>query len=117
MFYDLTIPAGKNWYKYIKQIFQNSSCVVVLWSSHSVESDFVLEEAHEAKRNDKLVPLLIDDIYPPLGFGTLHSLDFSDWSAKSAIANVRGPPTVHRRLHHARGQLSWAKAQCSDTFV
>src|SRR6202030_2778352 len=46
---------------------------VVLWSHKSVESNWVIDEAANAYRRDMLVPVLIDDIDPPLGFGELQA--------------------------------------------
>jgi len=63
--------------KVIKNKLKNAQCVIVLWSEHSVESDWVLDEAGLAK--DKLIPILIDKVDIPLGFGQIHTLDFLDW--------------------------------------
>jgi hypothetical protein len=56
--------------------------MVVLWSSHSVESDWVKEEAEEARALKKLVPVLIEPMNAPVGglvfaFACCEGTDFS----------------------------------------
>src|SRR5262245_45895821 len=50
---------------------RDASCVVVLWSSHSVRSEYVNTAAEVARR--KLIPVLIDAVEVPGEFGALVS--------------------------------------------
>ena len=71
-------------------------------SKHSVESDWVLDEAELAK--DKLIPVLIDKVDIPLGFGQIHTLDFLDWQEilphpafnhlLDSVVEMIGPPVA-----------------------
>jgi hypothetical protein len=52
--------------------------VVVVWSRHSVASEWVIKEAEAAKRNKRLVPVCIDLVEPPIGFRGVQMLDLSN---------------------------------------
>ncbi len=87
VFWDRTIPPGKDWLSYIEKKLEVSSCVVVVWSASSVKSakdNWVLDEAVEAKKRDILVPLRIDEVDPPFGFRRAQSADLSHWEKNSA---------------------------------
>jgi hypothetical protein len=55
--------------------------VIVVWSEASVGplGEFVQDEAGRAKARGVLVPVRIDRITEPLGFGEIQSLDLVDW--------------------------------------
>jgi len=79
VFWDRHIPAGQTWRSYIGKALTDASCILVAWSNHSIESDWVSEEADEGKRRRILVPFLLDSVEPPLGFRSIQSADLSDW--------------------------------------
>ena len=54
--------------------------VVVLWSSHSVESQFVLDAAMRGWNREVLIPVRIEAVDIPAPFNRLHTLDVVDWS-------------------------------------
>jgi formylglycine-generating enzyme required for sulfatase activity len=89
VFWDRTIPAGKSWRAVIGAELTDARCVVVLWSQHSVTSDFVLEEADRGLRRRVLIPVFIDDVEPPLGFGSIHAADLSAWNGNHKDAVIR----------------------------
>ena len=102
IWWDPDIRAGTRYAKVIKNKLNNAQCVIVLWSEHSVESDWVLDEAGLAK--DKLIPILIDKVDIPLGFGQIHTLDFIDWQGilphptfnllLDSVVEIMGPPAA-----------------------
>ena len=102
IWWDRDIHGGKRYAKVIKNKLNNAQCVIVLWSKHSVESDWVLDEAGLAK--DKLIPILIDKVDIPLGFGQIHTLDFIDWQGilphptfnllLDSVVEIMGPPAT-----------------------
>jgi formylglycine-generating enzyme required for sulfatase activity len=79
IFWDRRIPAGKTWQSYIGQALSEAKCVVVAWSHHSVTSDWVIEEANDAKDRGVLVPVFLDSVKPPLGFRGIQAADLTDW--------------------------------------
>ena len=54
---------------------------MVVWSQGSVgvEGAFVRDEAGRAMANGILVPVMIDKVAPPLGFGELQAIDLTGW--------------------------------------
>ncbi len=79
VFWDRTIVAGRTWRGTIGKELESARCVVVLWSPNSNDSDWVLDEADDAKRRQILVPDLIADILPPLGFRGVQAANLSHW--------------------------------------
>jgi hypothetical protein len=78
-FWDRDIPPGSTWDQHIGKALGNTRCVVVLWSSVSVESDWVKEEASRGQARNLLVPVMIEQVQPPLGFGRIEAADLSAW--------------------------------------
>ena len=68
VFWDRRIPAGKTWRNYIGRALDEARCVVVAWSAHAVESEWVIEEADEGKSRGFWVPIFLDAVSPPRGF-------------------------------------------------
>jgi hypothetical protein len=80
VFWDRTIPAGKTWRDVIGAALDQCGCVVVLWSKHSISSRWVIEEAEHGLKKGLLAPALIENVEPPLGFGSIQAADLSVWS-------------------------------------
>jgi TolB-like protein len=68
VWWDALIEGGASFAKSIEAALLASDAVVVLWSSASVASDWVLDEAAHGRDLHKLVPISIDGTLPPLGF-------------------------------------------------
>jgi hypothetical protein len=87
IFWDRTIPYGKTWRDTIRRELSEARCVIVLWSKTSVESEWVREEADDARQRRVLVPVLIDNIQPPIGFRGIQTANLANWNpAESAPA-------------------------------
>jgi|GEM_PF-6368117 len=78
VWWDHNIPAGKNYDDVIEQELGDAKCVVVLWSSLSIESRNVKDEANEALRRDILIPVLIGNVRQPLGFRMVQAVQWSE---------------------------------------
>jgi TPR repeat protein len=81
-FWDRTIPIGKTWRETIGSELDGARCVIVLWSKTSIDSGWVQEEADDAKRRGVLVPILIDNIQPPIGFRSIQAAHLENWDGK-----------------------------------
>jgi hypothetical protein len=90
-FWDRTIPTGKTWRETIGRELADAHCVIVLWSKASIESEWVQEEGDDAKRRRILVPVLIENVQPPIGFRAIQTADLADWDGKE-------PTQAFRRL-------------------
>jgi hypothetical protein len=88
-FWDRTIPAGGTWRKTIGVELDGARCVVVLWSRASMESRWVHEEADDALSRNILVPVLIENIQPPLGFRSIQAGNLANWDGKESAAGFQ----------------------------
>ena len=83
VWWDRKIPLGRSFDEVIEEAITTARCVIVLWSRASVTSEWVRNEASEAKRRRVLVPAFLDPVDPPLAFRLLHGADLSDWKPGS----------------------------------
>lgn len=81
VFWDHRIPAGQTWRSYIGRHLNEARYVIVAWSRHSVESKWVADEADEGQKRDKLIPVFLDHVEPPIGFRGVQAADLTDWKA------------------------------------
>jgi formylglycine-generating enzyme required for sulfatase activity len=79
VWWDTKIPPGKTWDEVIKEALNSAKSVIVLWSHESVSSDYVKEEAEYGKKRRILIPVLIDDVEIPFGFGRIQAAILIDW--------------------------------------
>ena len=79
VWWDSDLSAGAEFAAVIEAKLLGAAVVIVMWSADSVRSSFVRDESARALKYDKLLPVRIEDIELPLGFGQLHTLDLLDW--------------------------------------
>jgi TolB-like protein/Tfp pilus assembly protein PilF len=93
VWWDELIEGGAVYTRSIGTALETADVVIVLWSSSSVESHWVRDEAAQGRDRERLVPLRIDASRPPLGFRQYQALDFRRWrgglEAKEFIALQR----------------------------
>src|SRR6478672_9882377 len=80
VWWDQHIQGGSRFSRAIDQALKDAEAVIVLWSSRSVESAWVQDEAAEGRDGGRLVPVIIDACKPPLGFRQFQSVDLSRWT-------------------------------------
>lgn len=83
VFWDRTIPPGKNWRDVIGSELLKADCVAVIWTKNSINSDWVLVEAEEAKKRGSLFPVNYGGVDIPLGFGEIQTHELSDIEIRS----------------------------------
>ena len=98
VFWDRRIPAGSTWRNHIGSALQQARCVVAVWSAHSVESQWVAEEADEGKMRQALVPVALDAVTPPRGFREIQAADLTGWKPGEPSENLRQLLADVRRL-------------------
>lgn len=81
VWWDRNIPTGESFDLVIKQALTSAKCVVVVWSTRSVNSDWVKAEAEEARKRKVLLPIRIEDVELPLGFSRLQTQSLVGWEA------------------------------------
>jgi hypothetical protein len=101
VFWDRTLPPGESWRSYIGTRLAAAPVVIVAWSKHSVESDWVGQEAEHAAKRRALVPVLLDHVSPPLGLGHIQSADLVDWLEGGS---EKVPPHLHRVIVNRIGK-------------
>jgi hypothetical protein len=79
VWWDPDIAPGDVWDELIEQKLAAASCVVVLWSGTSVRKQWVKAEASQAQARGILVPVLIEDVKPPLAFSQIQAAHLADW--------------------------------------
>ena len=84
VWWDAHIGGGTDWREEIQQHLDAARCVIVAWSTRSVGSEgrFVKDEATAAQAAGSYVPIKIDAVKPPLGFGEMQAIDFVGWKGK-----------------------------------
>ena len=88
VWWDQHIQGGSRFSAAIDHALKDAQAVVVLWSPKSVESAWVQDEAAEGRDSGRLVPVLIGEIKPPLGFRQFQSIDFSDWKGEQTAPQL-----------------------------
>jgi len=134
VWWDRHIRGGAEFSLEIELELDAASVVVVLWSAGSRNSQWVRDEAAEARDKGKLIPLRLDEMQPPLGFRQVQSLAFASWDGDAnaavfanlvnSIGHVLGnpaPPPLPARIAHAeasdRRSVARAESQSRVTPV
>lgn len=81
VWWDRGLPGGEQWRANIEAALAQAKCAVVVWTRASVgpEGGFVKDEAARAARRRILVPVMLDRVEAPLGFGELQAIDLTHW--------------------------------------
>jgi adenylate cyclase len=78
VWWDRELHGGSRFTAEIDKALRDAEAVVVLWSEASLESAWVQDEAAEGRDSNRLVPVVIEDVRPPLGFRQYQALDLAD---------------------------------------
>ncbi len=79
VWWDANIPPGKTWDELIERELVAASCAVVLWSAASLARAWVKTEAADALARGVLVPVLIENVTPPIAFRHVQAAPLMDW--------------------------------------
>jgi hypothetical protein len=106
VWWDRGLPGGESWRANIEANLDKAAVVVVVWSRASVapEGHFVRDEAARGRDRGILVPLLIDWVKIPLGFGEVQAIDLVRWRGAAR------DPFFQDLLSAIRAKLSGAPA-------
>lgn len=108
VWWDPTIPTGKDFDEVIEEELSKARCVIVIWTKVSVKSKYVKGEAREALNRDILVPIEIESgIKPPFDFRSIQTLSLIDWDGSdnfpefqkliADIVDILGEPPVEEQ--------------------
>lgn len=100
VWWDRKIIAGQAFDQAIERELEAARSVVVLWSVHSIDSEWVKNEAAVAAERGVLVPALIDSVKLPLEFRRKQTADLVGWQGDEAHAGFQG---LCQGVAHAMG--------------
>ena len=86
VWWDDGIPVGQSFERVIEDALASCSCVVVLWSKSSAESNWVKAEANEGLKRGMLVPVLLEDTPIPLEFRRIQTVNLAAANADQAVS-------------------------------
>jgi membrane-associated phospholipid phosphatase len=90
VWWDRSIPAGKEFDEVIEGALNDSKLVIVLWSHHAVASRWVLTEAGEAADREILMPVLIErKVKIPFAFKRIQAADLAEWDGDVQAPSFR----------------------------
>ena len=81
VWWDRKIIAGQTFDQVIEHELETAKCVVILWSEHSVSSEWCKTEAAYAAERGVLVPAMIDRVKLPLEFRRRQTADLVGWNS------------------------------------
>ena len=80
VWWDRRIPIGRSFDEVIEEALDGSKAVVVVWTSTSVKSQWVKNEAREGLRRRVLFPvMLLEEVRIPLEFRDVQTAHLMDW--------------------------------------
>ena len=83
VWWDRSLGAGQDYTAVIERELKSAKAVIVVWTQGSISSTFVRDEAGRARDEGRLVPVLLDPVQLPLGFGAFQAEDFTRWNGGS----------------------------------
>ncbi len=88
VWWDRALGAGEDYSSVITRELAAAKAVVVVWTESSAASTFVRDEAGRARDDARLIPVLLDQVEIPLGFGAFQAEDFTRWNGQPQAAQV-----------------------------
>jgi hypothetical protein len=126
VWWDRDLQGGQQFYDVIRRVLEDCRVAIVIWTSSSIRSRWVLGEADTAAAAQKLIPVRVDELPAneiPIAFRVIHTIALSDQkglldAVASQIATAPKAMTrrqvfnlrVQRRLHTIVGWLSLRRA-------
>jgi TolB-like protein/tetratricopeptide (TPR) repeat protein len=100
VWWDEHIGAGDEWRQTIEKQLDAAKCVIVIWSKRSVGEDghFVRDEAARAQQRHIYVPVTIDEIRIPLGFGESQATSLRSWRGNRSDTRYQAMLAAVRRI-------------------
>ena len=100
VWWDQHIGTGDEWRQTIERQLDAAKCVIVAWSRRSVgpEGQFVRDEATRAQQRRVYVPVTIDNVRIPLGFGESQATSLRGWRGDRSSASYQAIIAAVRRI-------------------
>jgi len=100
VWWDQHIGTGDEWRQTIERQLDAAKCVIVVWSKRSVgpEGQFVRDEASRALQRRIYVPVTIDTVRVPLGFGENQATSLRGWRGNPSDPRYQAVLSAMRRI-------------------
>jgi serine/threonine-protein kinase len=100
VWWDEQIGGGDAWREMIETELDAARSVIVVWSKHSIgpEGRFVRDEASRAMERGVYLPVRMDDVRLPLGFGETQALPLTGWRGSRSDARYKAVLAAVKRL-------------------
>jgi len=100
VWWDEQIGGGTAWRHAIEAELNAARCVIVVWSERSVtpEGTFVQDEATRAQERHVYVPVTIDNVHLPLGFGETQAVALTGWRGNRSDRRYEAVLAAVRRI-------------------
>jgi internalin A len=89
VWWEAKLEAGERFDSVYEKALRTARTILVIWSSLSIRSQYVRDEASYAVDHDKLISTIRDQVRLPLRFAGLPHVDLSGWQGESAHAGFR----------------------------
>jgi len=119
VWWDAHIGGGTHWREDIQDHLDAAKCVMVAWTKRSVghDGDFVRDEATRARKRGTYLPVRLEAVEPPLGFGEVQALSLHGWKgdrtdprfravADAVRSRITGKDVAHDPAHFAEPRVS-----------
>ena len=84
VWWDRRIIVGQRYDQIIERELEGAKSVVVLWSEHSIGSEWVRNEAAVGARRGVLVPAMLERVQLPLEFSRKQTADLTGWNGDAS---------------------------------
>lgn len=118
VWWDRKIITGQTFDQAIERELESAKSVVVLWSKHSIASEWVKNEAAVAAERGVLLPAVIDGVKPPLEFRRKQTAELIDWDGEPShsgfqalcqgVATSIGSVPLRQSIPRQRQKLRWS---------
>lgn len=117
VWWDRKIIVGQAFDQAIERELETAKSVVVLWSNHSISSEWVKNEAAVAAGRGVLVPATIESVRLPLEFRRKQTADLSGWNGEPShvgfqalcegVSTAIGGAPLHQPIQRQEKKLRW----------
>ena len=89
VWWDRELVPGSTYEDVIDKAIVKAKCVVVIWSKHSISSEWVQAEASDGLERGILIPVLLDKVRIPLAFRRGQAAVLEGWPAKQDASELK----------------------------
>ncbi len=105
VWFDRYTPTARKWANILESELERARCVVMLWSDHAMDSDWVRKEGIAGLDRAVLVPVRIRESDIPDVFGSIQFADLTSWDGDPAapaftelVQSIRNQMLPHCRM-------------------